>query len=229
VTLLQRASLVCILGCATFSTASDVPKSILPDNVILCAPEAGCTNHTLFGRHYKVLSSSRFTVMVSISQTGPYTRADISIANNSGYPFNLSPDDFRVEVVTPKPRILLYVAPDDLKDLPPQTLPAARDIAIAASAKPILKTVSLSEAAPSSRNPTGINPGIDELYEKKEAALREAIEQAAAQKDLAAASISPNEVIRGRVFFTRDKRARQVNIVLPIAGAVFEFPYLLQH
>jgi hypothetical protein len=225
VTLLQRASLVCILGCATFSTASDVPKSILPDNIILCAPEAGCTSQILFGRHYKVLSSSRFTVMVSISQTGPYTRADISIANNSGYPFNLSPDDFRVEVVTPKPRILLYVAPADLKDLPPQTLPAARDIAIAASAKPILKTVSLSEAAPSSRNPTG----IDELYEKKEAALQEAVEQAAAQKDLAAASISPNEVIRGRVFFKRDKRARQVNIVLPIAGAVFEFPYVLQH
>jgi hypothetical protein len=225
VTLLQRASLVCILGCATFSTASDVPKPILPDNVILCAPEAGCTNQTLFGRHYKVLSSSRFTVMVSISQTGPYTRADVSIANNSGYPFNLSPDDFRVEVVTPKPKILLYVAPADLKDLPPQTPPPAHDIATAAPANPILKTVSLSEAAPSSRNPTGIDP----LYEKKEAALQEVVEQAAVQKDLAAASISPNEVIRGRVFFKRDKRAREINIVLPIAGAVFEFPYLLQH
>jgi hypothetical protein len=227
VTLLQRASLVCILGCATFSTASDVPKSFLPDNVILCAPEAGCTNQTLFGRHYKVLSSSRFTVMVSISQTGPYTRADVSIANNSGYPLNLSPDDFRVEVVTPKPKILLYVAPADLKDLPLQPPPPALATVAVAPANPVLKTVSLSEAAPSSRNP-GIGPN-DELYEKKEAALQEAVEQAAAQKDLAAASISPNEVIRGRVFFKRDKRARQVNIVLPIAGVVFEFPYVLQH
>ena len=110
-TLVQRLSLFCVFGCATFAIAADIPKSILPDNVVLCSPGSGCTNKTLFGRTYKVLTTPRFTVMVSVSNQGDYTRADISITNNASFPLNLSPDDFRVEVPGPKPRILSYVAP----------------------------------------------------------------------------------------------------------------------
>ncbi len=108
-----------VLGSAAFSFASSIPKSVLPDNIVVCESSAGCVNKTLFGRTYKVITTPRFTVMVSVSQEGVYTRADVSITNNSGLPLSLSPDDFRVEVVTPKPKVLLYVSPADLKDLPP--------------------------------------------------------------------------------------------------------------
>jgi hypothetical protein len=40
----------------------------------------------------------------------------------------------------------------------------------------------------------------------------------------------PNEVTSGRVYSERDngKKAERVNVVLPIAGVVFEFPYLME-
>ena len=101
-TLLQKASLVSIALGSTATLAADLPKTVLPDNVILCQPASGCTNKVLLGRNYKVLSTPRFVVMVSISNEGVYTRADVSIANNTALPFNLSPQDFRVEVVRVK-------------------------------------------------------------------------------------------------------------------------------
>lgn len=40
--------------------------------------------------------------------------------------------------------------------------------------------------------------------------------------------VDPNRNLHGRVSFERDPRAQQMNVVLPISGAVFEFPYILQ-
>jgi hypothetical protein len=206
--LLRNICLVWILGSGTFSFATSIPKSILPDNVVVCESSAGCVNKTLFGRTYKVITTPRFTVMVSVSREGVYTRADVSIANNSGLPLSLTPDDFRVEVVTPKPKVLLYVAPSDLKNLHPS--PASRSDA---DAKPVTPT-----------------PDIDALdaASKQRAVEQEKTEKAEAEKLLLASSIAPNEVTRGRVYFVRDKKAQLVNVVLPIAGLVFQFPYELK-
>jgi hypothetical protein len=220
-TLFRTICLLSILSSATFSFATSIPKSILPDNVVVCESSAGCVNETLFGRTYKVITTPRFTVMVSVSQEGVYTRADVSIANNSGLPLSLSPDDFRVEVVTPKPKVLLYVPPSDLKDLPP-SLPAK------AASVPAPET----PPSPSDVNskPATETPDIDALYAaaKEKATEQEKAEKAAAEKPLLASSIAPNEVTRGRVYFERDKKAHLVNVVLPIAGVVFQFPYALK-
>jgi hypothetical protein len=58
---------------------------------------------------------------------------------------------------------------------------------------------------------------------------KEAADKAAAEKPLSATSIAPNEVTRGRVYFARDKKSNLVNVVIPIAGLVFEFPYAMKH
>ncbi|WP_158791105.1 hypothetical protein [Granulicella sp. L60] len=224
-TLIQSISLACTLASATFSAASDVSKTILPDNVMLCQPSAGCTNQTLFGRTYKVIATPRYVVMVSVSTEGEYTRADVSIANNTGLPLSLTPDDFRVEVVSPKPRVLLYIPPAQLKDIPPPpSVPAAAQTEEAPKPE---GTASTAEASSAPVAPNSATPDIDALYAaaKKKAALREAADKAAAQQNLAAVEIQPNAVTRGRVYFERDKHAHQINVVLPIAGVVFEFPY----
>ena len=57
----------------------------------------------------------------------------------------------------------------------------------------------------------------------------EAVDKAAADQHLTATAIGPNEVTRGRVYFERDKKSHLVNVVLPIAGLVFEFPYAMKH
>jgi hypothetical protein len=220
-TQIQKLSLLFALTSPTF--AASVPKTILPDNVITCQVNANCTKKTLYGRTYKVINTSRFTVMVAVSQEGAYTRADVSIANNTIMSQSLTPEDFRVEVVTPKPKVLLYVPPTDLKDLPPTTQTTSAPQT--ASAAPSVPSASAAQAADASQTPY-----IDHLYEeaKRKAALKEEADKAASQRDLSATSLPPNQVALGRVFFERDKKAQLVNVVLPIAGLVFEFPYTLK-
>src|SRR5271170_2824902 len=123
-TLSSKFLLAAAIGSTASCFAAGIPKTILPDNVVRCEPGAGCVNQTLYGRNYKVIATPRFTVMVSISHEGIYTRADVSVTNNTDMPLSVSPEDFRVEVVTPKPKILLYVPPAELNLPPTQPIPA---------------------------------------------------------------------------------------------------------
>jgi hypothetical protein len=227
-TLLQKLSLAATISSATFSVAASIPKNIqktiLPDNVVRCEPDAGCINQTLFGRSYKVINTPRFTVMVSISNEGVYTRADVSIANHTDTPLNMSPEDFRVEVLTPKPKVLLYISPANLV-LPPPPLPPAP---AAAPAPPPPHAAAFIETV---TTPAPPSTDVEALYAAAEqkAAQQEAVDKAAAEHHLTATAIGPNEVTRGRVYFERDKKSHLVNVVLPIAGLVFEFPYAMKH
>ena len=218
-TRMQQISLLLALTSPTLTFAASVPQTILPDNVITCQLNANCINKKLYGRNYKVINSPRFTVMVSISQEGPYTRADVSIANNTVLPQNVTPEDFRVEVVTPKPKILLYVPPSDLKDLPSSARPPQ-------PSTPPTPQLGSSLLSQQSATLTGVAPSQAPVTGQFDAeAKNKTAEQIASEHPLEATSLSPNEVARGRVYFERVKHEQLVNIVLPIAGLVFEFPY----
>jgi hypothetical protein len=230
-TLVQKLSLAVTISSATFSVAASIPKNaqktILPDNVVRCEPNDGCVNKTLYGRSYKVITTPRFTVMVAISHEGVYTRADVSIANHTDTPLNMSPEDFRVEVLTPKPKVLLYVPPANLV-LPPPPAPKAAAApaprpAAAASFVPQSSALTTPSAAADAPLTGEADPDAAEAREK------EAADKAAAEHNLTATSIAPNEVTQGRVYFARDKKSDLVNVVIPIAGLVFEFPYAMKH
>jgi hypothetical protein len=230
-TLLQKLSLAATLGSATFSVASSIPKdaqkTILPDNVVLCEPSAGCINQTLYGRNYKVITTPRFTIMVSISHEGMYTRADVSIANHTDTTLNMSPEDFRVEVLTPKPKVLLYIPPAHLV-LPPPPAPAAT--APATPPPPTAAAFLPKSPAPATPATATHAPTVGEADpDAADAREKEATEKAACEQLLTATAIGSNEIARGRVYFERDKKSHLVNVVLPIAGLVFEFPYAMKH
>ena len=207
---IQRICLALVVSSCPFALAAvaNTSNSIIPDNVVLCQAESKCFSRTLFGRNYKVLITPRFTVMVSLSKEGIYTRADVSILNNTAYSVNLTPDDFRIEVLSPKPRVLSYVSPADLKDLPPQPttpLPPAEKTGSTTTSPPRL--LMASTAKPSDMNE------MSSAVSNKES--QQDTENAVTQQHLAVTSIAPNETVRGRVYFERDKRAENVNIVLP--------------
>ena len=223
---LKQASLLFVLA-PTLTFAASVPKTILPDNVITCQPNANCFSKALYGRTYRVLNTPRFTVMVAISREGPYTRADVSIANNTVLPQSLTPEDFRVEVLTPKPKVLLYIPPSNLKDLPATPTPAPPP---QTSPTPSVSSSFLPQPSSILSTPDPAQtPEVEESEsDAKKIALQQAADKAASDHPLEATSLPPNEVTRGRVYFESDKHARLVNIVLPIAGLVFEFPYSMR-
>jgi hypothetical protein len=201
-------TLLGVLG-ATSAFPATHPTTLIPDNIVTCQADAGCTNQTMFGRTYKVLRTDRLVVMVSISNEGPYTRADISVLNNGSYPTKVVPEDFRIEVISPKPKVLSYIAPENLLALP------------ASAPEPDVKAPQPSTSA-DALAPT-------DVAKTKELVLQEAAEKAAAQKHLEPTPVPPNEVVRGRVYFERDKKAKLVNVVLPIGGMVYQFPYQTKH
>jgi hypothetical protein len=243
--ILPRILLLSAFAFNTLVFAANVPKAILPDNVVLCEPNAGCVNQTLYGRNYKVISTPRFKVMVAVSQEGAYTRADVSVTNNTDVPLNVTPEDFRVEVLTPKPKVLQYVPPSDLKDLPseqpqapvapassPAAAPSAQPMASSLLAKSFQssQTVAASDIPASPAEPAA-EVEVHSAAEQQKLLLQEAAinaEKIDSQKHLAPTSVPPSEVTRGRVYFERDKHAHLVNVVLPIAGLVFEFPYAMK-
>ncbi len=233
-TLLQKLSLAATISSTTFSIAASIPKTvqktILPDNVVRCEPNAGCINQTLFGRSYKVINTPRFTVMVAISHEGVYTRADVSIANHTDTPLSMTPEDFRVEVLTPKPKVLLYISPANLVLPPPPLPPAPANTPAPQSATGVTPPPHAAAFTEAGTSQTPQLTDVEALYAAAEqkAAEQEAVDKAAAEHHLTATAIGPNEVTRGRVYFERDKKSHLVNVVLPIAGLVFEFPYAMK-
>lgn len=238
-TLLQKLSLAAIFAPATLSVATSIPKTILPDNVIRCEPNTGCLSETVNGHNYKVINTPRFTVMVAVSHEGIYTRADISITNKNDMPLSISPYDFRVEVLTPKPKVLNYVPPANL-NLPappaapqpsPTPQPAAAPTPASPSPEPQPQLHPPAAAVPAETEATPAPPTAetDVLYvAAKEKTTLEDAQKAASEHHLSATSIPPNEATSGRVYFERDKHAHLVNVCLPIAGLVFEFPYVMK-
>lgn len=234
-TILKSAYVACTLCTTIFAVAADTSKTIVPDNVVSCQ-SASCVNETRYGQTYKVLATSRFTVMVSLADTGDYTRADVSISNNTGLPLSVTPDDFRVEVLGSKPKVLLYVAPSDRKEL--VVLPPAGAITGAVTGTstgattPAPRTVAAAPVAPApaaAKIPATEVPTLSPLLSPQELA-----EMTAGQKDLPATLLAPNQVLRGRVYFegdkrsSHDKKAHLVKVVFPLAGEVFEFPYAIK-
>src|SRR5271156_4147043 len=202
-TALRIAVIASIFSTTTFSFAANLPRNV---NVIVCQPNTGCIHHSIFGHDYKIISTDRFTVMVFLSNEGPYTRADVRITNLTPNPINLSPEDFRIEALNSRSKVFLYVPPSQLENVP----------------APTRATPAAADASP--------NPEVSELEAARQRAIQEAIELAAATPHLKAITIQPNQAVHGRVYFERDPSAayQQVNVVLPIAGTVFKFPDVIK-
>lgn len=202
---LRIVAVVSIFTSATLSLAASLPRNA-SYNVVVCQKNAGCIHHTIFGHDYKILSTDRFAVMVFLSNEGRYTRADVSITNLTPTPTNLTPEDFRIEASTSRSKVFPYVPPAQLENIPTPTQ------AVANAPVPLE------------------NPEITQLEAARQRATQEAVELSAATPDLKPITIPPNQAVHGRVYFKRDPSAmhQQVNVVLPIAGTVFRFPYIIK-
>jgi hypothetical protein len=208
---LRIAVYASIFTSATLSLAANLPRNA---NIVICQPNAGCIHHTIFGHDYKILSTDHLAVMVFLSTEGRYTRADVSITNLTSTPINVYPENFRVEALTSRSKVFLYVPPSQLENIPTRTRATPNDAADTPSANP---------------NPKS-NSELSELDAARQRAMQEAVELAATTPHLRAIIIPPNQAVHGRVYFKRDPSAthQQVNVVLPIADMVFKFPDIIK-
>jgi hypothetical protein len=214
---LRTALFASIFTATTLSLAADLPRSAPHSNVVVCQPNTRCIHKTIFGYDYKMLSTDRFAVMVSLSSQGRYTRADVSITSFTSTPTKLSPEDFRIESLTPRSKVFRYVPPSQLENIPAPT----RATRITAPDDP---------EPPANPNPEFTQ--ISQLSRRdaaRQRAAQEALELYAATPDLKPIILPPREAVGGRVYFERDQRTKhqQVNVVLRIAGTVFRFPYVI--
>jgi hypothetical protein len=211
---LRMALFASIFTSTTLSLAADLPRRVPPSNVVVCQPNARCIYKTIFGYDYKMLSTDRFAVMVSLSSQGRYTRADVSITSLIPTPTKLSPEDFRIESLTPSSKVFRYVPPSQLENIPAPT------------------RATLNTAPDDPEPPANPNPEFSQISQR-DAAIQRAAQQAlefyAATPDLKPIILPPREAVSGRVYFERDQRTKhqQVNVVLRIAGTVFRFPYVI--
>jgi hypothetical protein len=198
---LRVAFVSSLFTATTFSLAANLPRNTPSYNIVVCQPNTRCIHHSIFGHDYKILSTDNFSVMVFLSNEGPYTRADVSITNLTSNPISLSPEDFRIEALYSRSKIFPYVPPQNL-----QATPAA-----------------VVASVPS-------NQGISEIEAARQRAAQEAAQLAAATPHLKAITIPPNQTVHGRVYFERDPDAtnQPVNVVLPIADTVFKFPDIIK-
>lgn len=198
---LRVAVISSLFTATTFSLAANLPRNTPSYNVVVCQPNTRCIHHNIFGHDYKILSTDNYSVMVFLSNEGPYTRADVSITNLTANPISLSPEDFRIEALSSRSRVFPYV--------PPENLQATPAVVIA--------------SVPS-------NQGISEIEAARQRAVQEAAELAATTPHLKAITIPPNQAVHGRVYFQRDPGATRqpVNVVIPIADTVFKFPDIIK-
>ena len=197
---------IALLSASTLALAATVPS--VESATVTCQDSSTCRSETIDGRLYRVIETPRMVVRVSLSTEGDYTRADVSISNNSVAQLNVLPSEFRMDVISPRPHTLDYVEPASLRS---------------ASLSSVSPTARLTRA---SRRALRAPLGPQALQPASSSALT--LLPPKPQPDLVPTSLLPEGALEGKVFFTRDPRARAVTLVLPLAGAVFAFPFQLQ-
>lgn len=197
---------IIFLAVATTLTLASPLPSRLNDNVVTCGAGATCSTTKISGREYVVVDNDRFLVMAALTREGQYIRGDLSIANKMDIPQNLSPQDFRIETDSSKPRSLRYVSPSDLQKLPARAEAASLARVFLAA----LDTATSQQMLSSSGQDASVANDSDT--------------GGTASKFLESTTLAPNQVVRGRVYFQHDRSSHPFNVVLPIAGVVFEFP-----
>ncbi len=193
---LRIAVFASIVSSATLSFAADSSRNL---NVVVCQPSHRCIHHTIFGHDYSLLDTGRLAVMVSLSNEGRYTRADVSITNLTPTPIDLSPESFRIEALA-RSKVFPYVPPARLDAAPTPETPSVANPGLneieAASQREAREAIELQAATPHLQAiiiPPNQAVHGRVYFERDSAATRQ-----------------------------------PVNVVLPIAGTVFKFPGVLK-
>lgn len=198
------------------------------------------------GAVVKILTANGVTVSASLKDTGWKQRADIMITNNSEQRFDVIPETFTLDVVTPKRKSLAYQAPEKLaKSLNRRAQWAAALSAFGGSlatqqSRSTSSTEGTVHATDNSGNSaSGTYSGTTTTtttspdYFARQRANEQgnnALRNAGDTIDyIYKVSLKPNTVMPGKdvfgaVYFERDSKAETAILKIPVGDLIFEFP-----
>ncbi len=197
----------------------------------------GCDHFLSNGILVESLTANGITVQVSLHDTGWKLRANVAIANSGPQPIHIQPSRFILDDVGVHGKPLFYQDPAQLaKNVTHQVLwteaiaePSSAPVNSTSSAESLSGTHVgyKSSFAPSASAPNYI---IQHQYAEENAVRLQGKQtlNKTAQQTLALAlkpaTVEPNDMVAGAVWFERGKNPRHLMLRIPIENQTLEFP-----
>jgi hypothetical protein len=225
------------------TSSSAAPK------IIVCEESSGCTHQYIDGQKFKILTTDNTVVIVALLMGEHYMRADVSVSNNTQAAIDLLPNQMLLEVVTPKPKPLPFVSPDQIaksashraawanalngmggamatQQTTTQTSSSGTVNSNSSDGTYTNGTYNGSSTSTSSTPDYAAQARANERIRERNAAVA-SLQAGLMQTSLKANSVMPGQSVRGYVYFEREKHAALLNLTIPIAGTLYEFPFAL--
>jgi hypothetical protein len=196
------------------------------------------------GRLFKVVQRGDVIVAVGFRDTGWKLRADVYVVNRSLDRFDVVPEQFTLQAVSPRVVQILYRSPEVLARsisrraaLASGLIAAGAQLQQTSSAANTQSTLNVYDAAgrplgtiQSTSTTTATAPDVFSrwLAQQNGTLVRQSADEAAAELmaiSLRATTLFAGNAVIGAVYFERDTRGQEYMLRLPIGNIVFEVPW----
>jgi hypothetical protein len=242
------ALIPCSISFCVKSSVAQIPI-LTPPKVVVCEENSGCSHQYIDGQKFKILTTANSVVIVALLMGEHYMRAEVSVSNNAQTSVDLLPDQMLLEVVSPKPKELPFVSPDQIAKSVGHRAAWANILNGMGGAMATQQTTTETSSSGtvnssssdgvytngtyngSSTSTTSIpdyaaQARANERIRERNAAVA-SLRSSLVQTSLKANSVMPGQSVRGYVYFEREKHATSLKLTIPIAGTLYEFPFEL--
>jgi hypothetical protein len=231
---------------ASFLIVSSVLAQSPSARLVLCNESTACTHAYQNGQYVQTITEGGHAISLSAHDTGKYLRVDVTVRNDSTAPFDLMPNAISARESEPKDKELKYQSVGKMEHgLEHRTAWAngftgfAGGMARQQSTTETTSsgTVSAYGSNGSYANGTYQGTSTSTTSAPDYAAQARARQQIAANRQRAAQleqyldgvalranTLAPGQSVSGAVYFDRGPKNGVVQVAVPIAGTVYQFP-----
>jgi hypothetical protein len=249
---MNLARLICLIAIATMCaspTCAQQPAIPSPKTVV-CDESVGCTHQYIDGYKYKILTTDKLTLSVSLGANAKYARVSVTVLNKSTAPIDVLPERFSIDETKPKERIFSYVPFEKIVKSDARRAGWANAINAfgAGMATQQATTQTSTNGTINATNSDGTysngtyngtttsTTSVPDYAAQAHAQenIRRRREGIAAESDslsklsLKANSVLPNQTVSGFAFFDFDKKAQNITVVIPIDGITYQIPFQMK-
>ena len=214
---------------------------------VVCDDSTVCTHEFVNGLIYKTITTDQIAITVAISSNGKVGRANLTVANKSEAPFDVTPERFTIAETAPKIKTFAYMPPEKVVQADAHRAGWANALNAFGAGMATQQvttqtnsngTVNATGSDGSSANGTynGTSTSTtsvpdyaaqararENIRKRKEALAAE--RQAMEQTSLRANTVHPGQTVAGFVYFEWGKKSEDVMISMPIGDTLYQVPF----